>query len=104
MVKKRIEPVEEEIEVTPVAPSYTPDPNEAHMNVLLQLPRSALLAALDPTSSVGDVQAAEYYGLLHDGQLTVIGAKVVAGSDQTALRHILAAEGRAAYNARVDKR
>jgi hypothetical protein len=68
-------------------------------SVHIALPRSVLFALIDPAHPDANVPGAEYYGLLQQGELTPIGALVLGGTDQTALRHKLVAAWRAATNA-----
>lgn len=84
------------------APAYTPDPNAPQARVVTGLPQGALFALLDAASPLACVADAEYYGLVLDGQLTPIGEKVLAGCDQTYLRHKLTTDYRRAHNAAVD--
>jgi hypothetical protein len=78
---------------------YTPTPDEPMQFVQMVLPRTVLFALIDPAHPDANVPGAEYYGLLQQGELTPIGALVLGGTDQTALRHKLVAAWRAATNA-----
>lgn len=64
--------------------------DQTEMNVRFTLPQSALIACLDQTHPAASVKKAELFGLLKDGKLTPVGEWVLAGVDQTHLRHQMA--------------
>lgn len=68
------------------------------------LPRAVLIALLDPTHELADAETAEKLRLIEGGEPTPIGALIIAGTDQTALRHKMAAAWRASHNAALDKK
>lgn len=72
-------------------------------SVAFRLPRTVLIALLDPTSDLGDRALAEALGLLWVGELTVLGKLIIDGTDRAALRHKLATAWRTAHNAEIDK-
>lgn len=64
------------------------------------LSRGVLIALLDPSHELADAETAEKLWLLDEGEVTPIGALVIAGTDQTALRAKMAAAWRNAQNAK----
>ncbi len=79
--------------------AYVPNADEPHMSVTFTLPRSVLIALLDSTSDMADVYGAQWYGVLDEhGEITPIGHKILAGCDQTAVRHVMLAAWREWHN------
>lgn len=68
----------------------------------INLPRAVLIALLDPSHELADADMAEKLRLLEGGELTPIGALIIAGTDKTALGHKMAAAWRAAHNRELD--
>ena len=68
------------------------------------LPRAVLIALLDPAHELADAETAEKLRLIERGEPTPIGALVIAGTDQTALRHKMAARWRETHNAALSKK
>jgi hypothetical protein len=92
------------------AVALTP-PDERQYRVSFALPYGVLVALLDWHHSEADVERAYKLGLLEQNyeehaadltKLTELGALVLSGFDQTAVRHKMIAADRAANNAAVD--
>lgn len=72
--------------------------------VVFNLPLGVLAALMEPDHALADYGNAVNLDLIHDSEVTDIGKLVLAGIDQTAIRHKLLAGYRAALNAQVDNR
>jgi hypothetical protein len=85
-------------------PRVLVDQNATLQGASVILPRAVLIALLDPTHELADAETAEKLRLIEGGEPTPIGALIIAGTDQTALRHKMAASWRAAHNSGLDKK
>ena len=81
--------------------TYTPAPGDPPLPVRLELPQAVLFALIDAEHPDADLIGAAYYGLVALDGLTPLGEKVLAGIDQTALRHKLNAARRIEHNRRI---
>lgn len=90
------------IEQLKAEPIYVPQADDPELNVTFTLPRAVLMALIDHTHPDASEFGASYFGLLTPAGLTPIGEKVLAGCDQTALRHQMAMAWRTAYNAALE--
>lgn len=83
--------------------TYTPAAGDPLLPVRLELPQAVLFALIDAEHPDADLIGAAYYGLVALDGLTPLGEKVLAGIDQTALRHKMNAAWRIEQNRRIDR-
>lgn len=95
---------DEGVMIEALLPTYVPSLDEPELNVSFTLPRAVLMALIDPEHPEASGHGAVHFGLLGAavGELSPIGEKVLAGCDQTALRHQMATAWRTAYNAALE--